>query len=197
MVDATGDRAMRWRADLQLVERVLDGDSAARDALIERLACVPRALAAANARLGNALSRDELADLAQDVVLAVWRKLGTFRGDATLESWAWSFCQHELWNRVRRRQRRRAVVHTSLEEIPQLQAGAAEPHSVDYDHLEEALAALEAPEQEVIRLKHFEHLMFSEIAERLGISPNTAKTRYYRGMVHLRRLLGRLERPEA
>jgi len=191
MVDAPGDRVERWRNDLRLVERALAGEGAAREALTIRLECVPRTLAAANARLGNVLSADELADLAQDVVLAVWRKLGTFRGEATLESWAWSFCRHELWNRVRRRQRRRAVVHTSLEEIPRPPTSETGPSSVDYDHLEEGLAALDAAEREVIRLKHFEHLMFSEIAVRLGISPNTAKTRYYRGMVRLKHLLER------
>ena len=197
MVDATGDRAERWREDLRLVERVLAGDGAAREALCVRLECVPRTLTAANARLGHFLSPDELADLAQDVVLSVWRKLGTFRGHATLEAWTWSFCHHELRNRVRRRRRRRAVVRASLAEIREPQAGATDPSSVDYDHLEEELAALDPAEQDVVRLKHFEHLTFSEIAARLGISPNTVKTRYYRGMVLLRRRLERREPPEA
>ena len=42
---------------------------------------------------------------------------------------------------------------------------------------------------EVIQLKHFRHLSFDEIGETLGISPNTAKSRYYRALVRLREML--------
>ena len=48
------------------------------------------------------------------------------------------------------------------------------------------LSMLSPGESEVIRLKHFAQMTFEEIAERLGISANTAKTRYYRGLERLR-----------
>ena len=38
----------------------------------------------------------------------------------------------------------------------------------------------------VIRSKHFGGKTFEEIAEAQGISSNTAKTRYYRGLIKLR-----------
>jgi len=44
-------------------------------------------------------------------------------------------------------------------------------------------------EAQVIRLKHFEGRTFIEIGRSLGISPNTAKARYYRGINELRPLL--------
>lgn len=184
--DPTGQQDA-WERDLALVERVLAGDGHARDALCDRLVCVPRTLAILNARSGGRLGSEELADLAQDVVLTVWKKLGTFRGQATLESWAWSFCQLEYSNRSRRG-RRRAAVRSGLEDVHEPES--EDPDHVDYDHLERGLKALDPSEEEVIRLKHYEQLMFAEIAERLAISPNTAKTRYYRGMSRLRILLG-------
>ena len=42
----------------------------------------------------------------------------------------------------------------------------------------------------VLQLKHIEGLTFDQIGERLAISPNTAKTRYYRGLDKLRGRLG-------
>lgn len=197
MQGAPEGSAEKWRKDLGLVHAVLDGGAEARRELSTRMEFVPRALAAANARIGGPLTREDLADLSQDVVLRVWKKLGTYRGEATLESWTWRFCEHELWNRVRRRRRRRAVMRSGLENLPSgLMASEEEPGSVNYDHLEKGLSDLDPAEEEVIRLKHFEHLMFTEIAERLEISPNTAKTRYYRGITRLRRALEREEQPE-
>jgi DNA-directed RNA polymerase specialized sigma24 family protein len=38
-------------------------------------------------------------------------------------------------------------------------------------------------------MKHFEERTFEEIAAALGASPNTIKSRYYRGMLELRRIL--------
>lgn len=41
----------------------------------------------------------------------------------------------------------------------------------------------------MIELKQFEELTFESTAERLDISVNTARTRYYRGLNKLRTLL--------
>jgi DNA-directed RNA polymerase specialized sigma24 family protein len=40
-----------------------------------------------------------------------------------------------------------------------------------------------------VRLKHLAELTFADIGVRLGMSENTAKSLYYRGLVKLRELL--------
>jgi DNA-directed RNA polymerase specialized sigma24 family protein len=62
---------------------------------------------------------------------------------------------------------------------------------LDFEHVYRGLAQIDPVQECVIRLKHFEHLTFEEIATRLGGNSNTAKTHYYRGLVRLRELLGR------
>ena len=52
-----------------------------------------------------------------------------------------------------------------------------------------ALERLGGVEAETIRIKHFEGLTFEAVGVRLGIPTNTAKTRYYRGMLRLEKLL--------
>lgn len=61
----------------------------------------------------------------------------------------------------------------------------------------EAVDALDRPEAEVIELKHFEGLSFTEVAARLSISSNSVKTRYYRGLRRLEQRLSPIFREEA
>lgn len=176
--------------DLALVRRARSGDEIAFRALGERLRAVPRMLASANRRLVHPLAAQELTDLAQDTIVIIWEKLETFEGRSTLEGWAARFCRLEIMNRARavaRRHRRQGI---SLEAVHE---PALEPHSpampIESHELDEALSQLPEPARAVIVLKHLDGLMFKDIALRLGIPENTAKTRYYRGLTQLRRLL--------
>jgi RNA polymerase sigma-70 factor (ECF subfamily) len=193
---AEGERG--FEADLELVRRVLSGGSGGAQALesfIERMRCVPRMLAAKNARLGHLLGAEELEDLAQDTLVSIWRRLDSFAGLATLETWAYTFCQLELANRLRARERRQRGVGGARELGHEAWVDGGEPrHDVlrtafDYEHLHLAIERVGADDADVLRLKHFEELTFDEIGARLAISPNTAKTRYYRGIDRLRELL--------
>lgn len=187
----------RHRADRALTAAVLRGDAAALDELVARMECVPRFLAALNVRLGRPLGPHDLADLAQDTLIVIWEKLETFEGRATLESWTYRFCYLELMNFVRRKGRRARVAAAPLEVQDRADPGIEPGHSPsDFEHVERCLADLPPDEEEVIRLKHFEGLVFVEIAARLGTSPNTVKTRYYRGMGRLRATLARHERQD-
>jgi RNA polymerase sigma-70 factor (ECF subfamily) len=186
-------------ADLALAQRVLAEAGASADAaessgaldeFVTRMGCVPRILATVNARRGRPLGRDELADLAQDTLILLWKKLHTFEGRATLETWAWRFCFLEFSNRVRKVGRRGPLLEDLGSEVPPEAVAPTTTHPMEYEPLYQGLERLGDPEAEIIRLKHFEDLTFEELAERLNISPNTAKTRYYRGLGRLREDLG-------
>lgn len=179
----TDDRVRSFRADHELVQSSLS-DPRAQEALLERLRCVPRMLAAKNAQLGRVLDDVELEDLSQETVLTIWRKRAEYTGRSAIETWIYPFCYHHLMNRVRRRFRR-------LRTVPLEAAGSVEtPEFTDYSHVHRALDEVGPPDEEVLRLKHFEQLSFTEIGAVLGISPNTAKSRYYHGLERLRVLLG-------
>jgi RNA polymerase sigma-70 factor (ECF subfamily) len=148
--------------------------------------CVPRILVALNRRAASRLGPEELADLTQDTLTTIWRRLDTFEGRAALESWVFRVCAFEMQNRLRgqaRAERRRA--HGERAEL-----GADPPSSpLDFDHVHRGLDRLGPPECDIIRLRHFEELSFEEIGARLALSANTAKSYYYRGLTRLRRLL--------
>lgn len=174
--------------DLDLVAASLRGESVAIDRLAYRLRCVATFLRAANARLGRPLNEHDLADLAQDVTLIILNKRHEYAGRAPLEAWIASICNLELHNGIRKKRRHASTQYLEPEDLMNLTATAT-PDPGDEERILQALARLGGVEAETIRIKHFEGLTFEEIGQRLRISPNTAKTRYYRGMLRLKELL--------
>jgi RNA polymerase sigma-70 factor (ECF subfamily) len=168
-------------ADLALVRQALRGDAAAIDALVERLRCVARILTTVNLKLGRPLRDDELEDLAQDAMVAMWRKLEDYDGRAALETWSYGFCTFEVLRRLRKTSAARGVV-----ELDRVEVVTVNPEILDFEHVRAGLDALEPEERAVLELKHFEDLTFEGIAQRLAVPANTAKTRYYRGLSKLR-----------
>lgn len=182
--------------DQVLVRAASGGDSAALDTLVDRLRCVPRILCHLNRQRNGILRPSDVEDLAQDTLLRVWQKLPDFPSYSSIEMWAYRFCQYEFLNRIRKLERQSRTV-VSASEPPEPTTHDPEPDPVDWGaRLDAALDELSHQEQDVVRMKHFEQLTFDDIGRDLGLSPNTAKARYYRGLVKLRDKLGRSAEPE-
>jgi RNA polymerase sigma-70 factor (ECF subfamily) len=182
--------------DLALVRRVLTGDELAFEALRQRLARLPAMLRHQDARLGRPLNETELEDVLRDTVAALWAKLATFEGRASLETWMYRFAALELLKAVQRKCR----APQSLEDpwsTPDPSADEVRVPEPAFDRvaLEEGLAALTAGAAEVIRLRHFDELGFEQIAERVALPLNTVKARYYRGLARLKEILVRRGEP--
>ena len=174
--------------DLELVREVLHEKRERVVEFMERMACVQRILRVKNANLGRPLDDAEIEEVAQETMIIVWKKLPSFEGRSSLETWVFRIAVFELMNRVRRSTRRRKQ---QLSESELIAAAGAEdaPSFEDYTFVYEALDSLPAAEHAVVRAKHFDQQSFSEIGRTLGISENTAKTRYYRAMTRLRHQL--------
>ena len=176
--------------DLELVRRALERDAQAIQAVVERMRCVHRILALRNLRLGEPFGPGELEDIAQEVMTAVWGKLALYQGRSSLDGWIYRFAQLELVYSLRRKDRR---LERPVGLGQGVSARADEPLEPDEaETLYPALEELDPDQADVLRLKHFEDLTFQEIGRRLGLSSNTAKTRYYRGLQRLRTILRRL-----
>ncbi len=169
-------------ADRLLVERARAGEAAAVDALVERLGCARRFVLLHNQRSGGALGADEVEDTVQETLFAVWRKLDRYAGHGSLEAWVWRFAQLEFLTRLRTRRR---LQRLDDQQLPDREAPELVPHERLYRSLERIPEAYAS----VIRLKHLEPATFEEVAARLAIPVNTAKTRYYRGLRLLRQIL--------
>jgi RNA polymerase sigma-70 factor, ECF subfamily len=171
-------------SDLELARAASAGDRPAMDEVMRRIQCVPRFASAQNDQLGRPLDAAALDDVVQEVSILVWRKLAAFEGRSTLESWIYRVSQFEVLAAIRKR--RRAPL---AEPVAMALAVAVTDRSNDVFAIERALRLLEElpPESHrILRMKHFDDLTFDEIGARLGLSPNTAKTLYYRALLRLR-----------
>ena len=178
----------QYDSDLALVRAASHGDPQALADFLRRMRCIPLSLAGQNARLGRPLNDQDLEDVAQEVLVLIWNRLGTYAGLSTLETWVYRFSAFTLMNAIRRRRTRLRVGELDAEAAD---TGPADPRAqfLEYEHVHRALERLDPVDADVVRLKHFEELTFEEIGGRLGLPTNTAKTKYYRGLGRLHEAL--------
>lgn len=166
--------------DLEIVRGVLAGRAQSLEQFVERMRCVPRILAAQNAQLGRPLDDHDLADLTQDVLVLVWKKLPEYEGRSELAGWVYRFCVLQSMNAARRKTRHR---HKEFDETLSRSTGQEAP--LEHEEVHAGLARVPAEEAEIIRLKHFENLSLDAVAKRLGQPTSSIKSRYYRGIERL------------
>ncbi len=143
----------------------------------------------------------EAPDVTQEVFLKVFRKIGEFRGDSSLKTWVYRIAVHEASNRRRwfARHRRREVSHDAHADNGgrdwELPAAAAETPFDSAQRrevrmvLESGLRELDERLRQAVVLRDIEGLGYNEIAETLGISPGTVKSRILRGREALKKRL--------
>lgn len=179
--------------DSQLIERTLGGEADAFNLLVHRW---ERHIYGLTLRM---LGRDDEAkDATQETFLSAYRNLGKFRGEAKFSSWiyriALNICNTKLRGRTKNvlsiEEQQEAVGFEVPAETDDL-AGGIQKEQVAR-HVRRALQGLPADMRQVIVMKEYEGLKFSEIADILGIPVSTVKTRMYTGLSELRKRLDHL-----
>lgn len=185
---SAGDQGRRL-ADAALVQAVLKSDADACEQFVVRMRSVPKILAALNVRRNRPLDDEMLADLAQDTVVIVWRKLTEYRDPGPLEAWVYGIAYLEFRNACRhvaRSRKRQMPLSDAAYAVSVQESESDKPGSND---IESALGRLDPEDSSIIRLRHEHDLSFDAIGARLGIPMNTAKTRYHRSLKALREWL--------
>lgn len=170
-------------SDASLVRAARDGDERAFERLYR--AHIGRVIALC-ARLTG--SRDRGEELAHDVFVRVWRRLGQFRGDAAFTSWLHRLTVNFVLNERRGEGRRlmRVVPTDRIETLPARAAATSPGDDVD---LERAIAALPPSARAVFVLHDVEGYRHEEIGEMLGIAIGTSKAHLCRARRLLREAL--------
>ena len=136
-------------------------------------------------------------ELAQETMLAVWRKAALF-DPATTGAAAWIFTiARNLRIDAHRRERRGGVIETSdveiefqIDDAPLPDARLATAQSEE--RVRSALSNLSADQMRVVELSFFEEKAHAEIAQILGIPLGTVKSRLRLAISRLRDLLSEL-----
>ena len=188
-------------ADLHLVESLREGSERAYEELLMRFQQPVYALAL---RLLD--DQGEACDVVQEVFLKVFRNVGRFRGQSTLKTWIYRITVNEAHNARRwffRHRRAEVELDKNPEEsrnwkevIPDRGRSPFEEafNSEQHIMIEAALKRINPIFREAVALLDISDLAYEEIAEILGVSLGTVKSRILRGREALREeLVGSLK----
>jgi RNA polymerase sigma-70 factor, ECF subfamily len=179
--------------DLRLIESLRQGCERGYEELLGRFQQPVYNLAL---RLLN--DQSEACDVVQEVFLKVFRNIGSFRGQSTLKTWIYRITVNEAHNARRwffRHRRREVELDTDPEESRNWKETIADrgrtPFDAAFDReqhvmIQAALEKINPIFREAVVLRDIADLSYDEIAEILGVSLGTVKSRILRGREALR-----------
>ena len=186
--------------DLDLANMVAAGDPGAFEVLMRRHN-------GALYRTARSIVRDdaEAEDIVQESYLLAYRKMASFRGDASLATWLTRIVVNEATGRLRKTRRRADIIdlrpgmHDADDVEEAMSEERAAPETPDTAALRaEARRLVEAridalPDQlrTVFMLRAVEDLSVQETAAALGIPEATVRSQYFRARGLLREALAR------
>jgi RNA polymerase sigma-70 factor (ECF subfamily) len=176
------------RDDRLLVRRMSRGDEAAFTDFFE--SHFPPLYRFALRRMGG--NEQAAEEIAQTTLCNAMRKLGTYRGEASLLTWLMTFCRHEIFAYAQREQRLPAMVDLAEDSVEiraafeSMGADDALLRKERSELVQSILDRLPLRYGDILEWKYLEGLSVVEIAERLGVSPKAAESQLTRARVAFR-----------
>lgn len=182
--------------DQELVQRYLRGDAQAFDQLYDRH---NRSVFLLVRQYFPQHQRAE--EVFQEIFMKVLERLDRFQSEGSFRAWLFTLSRNHCIDRLRYQSRRPETPASAFgdpEEHSDIleQAGRSEANPEDRtyekqlrEQLREALDKLPEEQRETFLLKESGGLTFEEIAQTMGVSVNTAKSRMRYALDHLRRIL--------
>jgi RNA polymerase sigma factor (sigma-70 family) len=171
--------------DWSLVRAMADGDVRALNEIYARYG--PMILGFLNARLNNLHLAEEVL---QDVMLAVWDSAASFEARSKLKTWLLVIARNRAINATRRK----ALPMIDIQQVYDLGSDDTGPQEAlvrheQQDRVRAAVQRLPDGQREVLVLVFYHQLTGPEVAEVLGISEGTVKSRLHRAKETLKGLL--------
>lgn len=145
---------------------------------------------------------EDAMDLSQEVFIKLWRSIGHYRGDCRFSTWLYKIAVNASLDFLRRAPHVNAEPLPSVTdddgeekmlELPDESIAASPERTLDKAEtvrvVRDAIAQLNAEQQEVILLRDIEGYTYEEISEMLSLEIGTVKSRINRARSNLRELL--------
>jgi RNA polymerase sigma-70 factor (ECF subfamily) len=171
------------RSDEKLIKQALKGKKSAWVDLVKRY----------EKNLYNYCLRmvshpDDALDLMQDIFMAVFKSLASFRGDSVFKAWLFRIAHYRCIEYYRRKKPMQSLDGIAEQEgevsdsCPEYQLYSGQQANFLY----KAIKSLPVNQKLVVELKFFQQCTFDDIAMQLGISTNTVKSRLYSALDKLK-----------
>ena len=176
--------------DVQLMERVGRGDTAALEQLIERYQALVTGTVAR--MLG---SNSDVEDIAQQVFIRVWKSAPRYKHRAKFTTWLLKITRNLVFNELRRTKRHPHLplqpADPAAEELPikdeTIPAPDASLLESELQHaIESAILRLPETQRMALVLRRYEELNYEEIAEVLDLTVPAIKSLLFRARTELR-----------
>lgn len=187
--------------DEKLIDKALRGSQRSWVSLVKRYEGLVY-----NYCLRMTFNSSDAMDLMQEVFLAIYRNLPSYRGDGQFKGWMMRIAANKTTDFLRSRGRN--PLHRAGEVTDDSFSGDGSFHPHSHSHtdnhdpaahyaqesknqqIRQVLSKLSDEQKLVVELKFFQHFTFDEISQQTGVSINTIKTRLYAA---LNKLKGHLE----
>ena len=149
-------------------------------------------------------SEGEAEDLTQDIFIAAFRGIRSFRGEAKFSTWLYRIALNQARNRIKylsrrnffARQSRRTDyeanrVSESPEGLPD-SAPTPEQWTMTKDlaaHVQECLSQIPLQARQILVLRDIQGFSYDELSEMLSLKPGTVKSRLHRARAAMRECL--------
>ena len=175
------DKSLSLLTDGELIRKSRAGDRDAFGELVTRYQ--KRAFALAYSFLGN---RDDALNISQECFIRIWRNLKRFKEKEPFYPWFYRILKNLCLSQVRKHSRRAEI---SLDEafagsMYAIKDTADNPEEAveikeRSEHLWKAIFNLKSEYREIILMRHFENLTYSEMVQALNIPKGTVMSRLY------------------
>ena len=170
--------------DPALVAAYRGGDEQAAAELIKRhIAALGRFLYSAGA------AREDVDDLVQETLFRAFRRLATWRAEASFRSWLFTIGNNLLRDHFRSR-KSQVVLSIEDRDLPDGRDPEADLAAVEAEErIRLGIAALPRLQREVFLLRAQEGSDYEEIALALGTTPGAARVHYHHAVKRLKELV--------
>ena len=183
------NQSTQVRSDYDLAQASSQGDMAAFETLYERHHRRVYSLC-----LRMVANPTEAEDLAQEVFIQLFRKLGSFRGESAFTTWLHRLTVNHVLMHFRKKgvKLEKTTEEGEIGDIQDLIQGVGErPRFVDRIALDKAIAELPPGYRTVFVLHDVEGFEHEEIGNLLGVSTGTSKSQLHKARMRLRDLLNK------
>lgn len=160
-----------------LVKKFIEGDERSFNELVKKYQ--KNIYWHARRMVGNHLDADEIA---QQVIIVLYKKLSTFKFNSTLKTWIYRITQTRCLNLLKKRKVKR-FLNLDKEDTTTMKSSEdiiLETEDKDkIERLSKYLEELPIKQREVFVLRHFEELNYEEISKITGKSVGGLKANYF------------------
>ncbi len=188
------DKAMQdMRSDAAIVQAVLDGDANAFEVLVLRYQ-----KKVYNTVLRLAGDAAEAEDLSQEVFLKIFRGLSSFRGESSFSTYIYRVAANTAIDALRRKEAPTVSLSVENEDGEEFELALPDEGPLPMELLEsrerrqaivKAIDALPEHHRSVILLREMDGMSYQDIAQIMGLTEGTVKSRINRARARLRQLL--------